>query len=358
MGKILDTFAVRERNVAPFRFCGKEVVQNDDWSIKVTAKDNTEKIRAIDISTNRKCKDKCNESATTCLRSVVASLAWVARQARPGLSYRVSKLQSVAGKGTIKDMRDCNKLLEYAKQTSEEGIYFASTGIIWDDAVVCSISDASFCNEEIVVDGEKDGDRSQQGYIICLAPAGIVNMTEAVVHPISWSSTHIQRICRSTLMAEAFALNRAVEAGTRVRACIVDMQGKLDIRNWEESAAQAMGHCWMTDCESLYEHLMSQRLNSIENKRLAIDLKALRQYIWERNGDRTLEVDCSCGDYPRWIDTSVMLADPLTKAMKTDRLDATLRTGRFDLRPTAESLMIKERNRACSKAASLKKKSS
>ena len=43
--------------------------------------------------------------------------------------------------GTIKDMRDCNKLLEYAKQTSEEGIYFASTGIIWDDAVVCSISD-------------------------------------------------------------------------------------------------------------------------------------------------------------------------------------------------------------------------
>ena len=150
-------------------------------------------------------------------------------------------------------------------------------------------------------------------------------------------------------MAEAFALNRAVEAGTRVRACIVDMQGKLDIRNWEESAAQAMGHCWMTDCESLYEHLMSQRLNSIENKRLAIDLKALRQYIWERNGDRTLEVDCSCGDYPRWIDTSVMLADPLTKAMKTDRLDETLRTGRFDLRPTAESLMIKERNRAAAR---------
>ena len=130
-------------------------------------------------------------------------------------------------------------------------------------------------------------------------------------------------------------MNRAVEAGTRIRACIVDFQGKLDIRNWEESAAQAMGHCWMTDCESLYEHLMSQRLNSIENKRLAIDLKALRQYIWERNGDRTLEVDCSCGDYPRWIDTSVMLADPLTKAMKTDRLDETLRTGRFNLRPTA-----------------------
>jgi len=157
-------------------------------------------------------------------------------------------------------------------------------------------------------------------------------------------------------MAETFAMTKAVEAGTRIRAAIVDMKGQLDIRNWEESASQSMGHCWMTDCDSLYEHLMSQRFNAIENKRLAIDLKALRQFIWERSGERTLEVDCSCGDYPRWIDTSVMLADPLTKAMKSDRLQQTLKTGLFDLRPTAESLMIKEKNRACRKAAKDKTK--
>ena len=63
-----------------------------------------------------------------------------------------------------------------------------------------------------------------------------------------------------------------------------------------------------------------------------------------------MEIDHSWRDYPRWIDTSVMLADPLTKAMSTDRLDATLRTGVFDMRPTAESLMIKEKNRASRKA--------
>ena len=121
------------------------------------------------------------------------------------------------------------------------------------------------------------------------------------------------------------------------------------MRNWEESAANEMGHCWMTDCGSLYEHLVSQRLNSIENKRLAIDLMALRQQIWERNGERTLEIDHGSGDYPRWIDTSVMLADPLTKAMTDERMVNTMMTGRFDLRPTAESLMIKEKNRACRK---------
>ena len=88
-----------------------------------------------------------------------------------------------------------------------------------------------------------------------------------------------------------------------------------------------MGHIWLTDCDSLYEHLMSSKFNSIENKRLAIDLMALRQQVWERNGERTLEVDHSSGDYPRWIDTSVMLADPLTKAMNTDRLVLTMTTG-------------------------------
>ena len=136
------------------------------------------------------------------------------------------------------------------------------------------------------------------------------------------------------------------------------MKGKLDMRNWEESASAEMGHCWMTDCDSLYEHLIAPRLNTIENKRLQIDLMALRQQIWERGGERTLEIDHSRGDYPRWIDTSVMLADPSTKSMKPDRLVDTMTTGRFDLRPTAESLAIKERNRAARKASDSKKKKS
>ena len=101
----------------------------------------------------------------------------------------------------------------------------------------------------------------------------------------------------------------------------------------------------MTDCDSLFEHLMASKLNSIDNKRLGIDLMALRQQVWERMGERTLEVDTSSGDYPRWIDTSVMLADPLTKAMHPERLVQTMMTGMFDMRATAESLMIKEKNR-------------
>ena len=79
-------------------------------SIKVTAKENTDKIRTIVIGDKRGGADN-TEAETTCLCSVVAAIAWMARQTRPGLSYRVFKLQSVAGKGCIKDIRECNKVL-------------------------------------------------------------------------------------------------------------------------------------------------------------------------------------------------------------------------------------------------------
>ncbi len=44
-----------------------------------------------------------------------------------------------------------------------------------------------------------------------------------------------------------------------------------------------------------------------------------------------------------------MLADPLTKVMSAQRLDDTMMTGFFDIRPTAESMAIKEKSRVLRK---------
>ena len=105
--------------------------------------------------------------------------------------------------------------------------------------MLCTIADASFLNEHEVVSGDLEPGRSQQGYIICLAPADMVNLQVATIHPISWSSTVIKRVCRSTLQAETMSLTKGIEAGLRLRAAIVDMKGKLDIRNWEESSSSS-----------------------------------------------------------------------------------------------------------------------
>ena len=324
----------------------------------MTAKDNTEKIKPVNVRKGAKLVDALNDKENANLRSVVASLSWVARQVRPALCYRVNKLQTKQGKATFKDVKDCNKVLEYALQTSEEGIYFSSDQRLdWDTMVVCTVTDASFCNEDEYVRGVFEPGRSQQGYIVCLAQANAVEAEEVIVHPISWSSTVIKRACRSTMMAETFAMIKGTEAGSKIRAAVVDMKGKLSMADWEGSSADVMGHVWMTDCDSLYEHLISTKHNSVDNKRLNVDLMALRQLVWERGNERQEFVDHSRGDFPRWIDTSTMLADPLTKAMNCDRLSRTLSTGVLDLKPTEESLYIKEKNKVVRKKAREAKKS-
>ena len=160
---------------------------------------------------------------------------------------------------------------------------------------------------------------------------------------------HIKRVCRATLMAEAFSMTNAEAQGANTRAAVVDAPGELNRNHLEESAAASMSHVWLTDCDSLYEHLISPNMKQVANKRLEIDLKALRQQVWGRAGERTDVVGSTSGDYPRWIDTSTMIADPLTKTMSATRLEDTMETGILDLRPTAESLMIKAKNRASRK---------
>ena len=95
------------------------------------------------------------------------------------------------------------------------------------------------------------------------------------------------------------ALIKGVEVGAKIRAAVVDMREKLDLRNREQSSAMTMGHVWLSDCDSLYEHLISPKNNSVDNKRLAIDLMAFRQLVWERGGERIQYIEHDTGDYPR-----------------------------------------------------------
>ena len=66
-------------------------------------------------------------------------------------------------------------------------------------------------------------------------------------------------------------------------------------------SSAAMGHFWFTDCESLFAHLVSPNTKQVDNKRLAIDLSALTQLIWDNRDDCDEEVDGSKGVYRRWI---------------------------------------------------------
>ena len=153
--------------------------------------------------------------------------------------------------------------------------------------------------------------------------------------------------------AETQSQCAGVGMGSKIRTAIAECRGLRDDDNREESCARAMKHVWLTDCESLHSFLVNPVAAPVEDKRLEIDLLDLRQILWEdwlgNPKDEITEDQC---DKCIWIDTSTMIADPLTKAMKSDRLDQAMTSCWLDLEPTAESQMaklMKQQSRAKSK---------
>ena len=65
----------------------------------------------------------------------------------------------------------------------------------------------------------------------------------------------------------------------------------------EDTASAAIGHVWFTDCESIFARLVSPTTKQVDHKRLAIDLSALKQLIWDNRDDCDEEVDGSKGDF-------------------------------------------------------------
>ena len=82
------------------------------------------------------------------------------RQTRHDLSCRISKIQSTFENPCVRDLRECNLILEYVTSASTRDISF-SPDFSWDDAAVVTISDASVCQENEQIDGVTQNSKSQ-----------------------------------------------------------------------------------------------------------------------------------------------------------------------------------------------------
>ena len=135
------------------------------------------------------------------------------------------------------------------------------------------------------------------------------------------------------------------EYGDRLRAIIADCKGKIpDLRNWQEASVQHMRHIWLSDCESLVSHLKNPRNERLENTRLSIDIQGLKQMLWETQDGTSLDELLSediCENAVRWIDTSCMVVDCLTKKMDPSVLLKVMSEGKINLQATVDSELKK-----------------
>ena len=107
---VLQQLLVVKEEHDSFRFGGKEFQQDEDFGIRVTAKDNTERVQPITYEAKHGLTRKATASEVHQLRSVTRSLAWIARQTRPDFAYCISKIQSTFENACVRDLRECKRV--------------------------------------------------------------------------------------------------------------------------------------------------------------------------------------------------------------------------------------------------------
>ena len=78
-----------------------------------------------------------------------------------------------------------------------------------------------------------------------------------------------------------------------------------------------MSHLAFTDCRSLSDHLASEILAKVSDKRLGIKLQSIHESYWT-DDQKTWDVYPDGGDKLSCIATHAMISDCLTKSMKAD----------------------------------------
>ena len=267
----IASFEVGRKEKGRIRFCGKQFdVAGHDILLDVA--DNTRKTTYVEIASHRNPADPVTKGEEKQLRSVVGSLSWIARQARPDILYRVSNLQSSIKGATVSTLKEANKVLELALNGMDPKLRYKNGPFNFQELGVLTASDASFAGEP--------NSRAQQGRIHFLVPAQQLLNPECCEYDVmivSFSSTTIKRVCRATLQAETYALQNAQEAGDRVRALLAELYGYgTTDPSWHEASRRAIPHVMLSDCRSLVANLNTEVPSRVQDKRLQIELDAIR----------------------------------------------------------------------------------
>ena len=127
------------------------------------------------------------------------------------------------------------------------------------------------------------GGASQGAYVIFLKG------TNGKYAPVAWKSNKIKRVVKSSLAAEALAMQEGVDHGFVIAAFIKELKGKM------------LKLVVMTDNDSLEKNLKTT--NVLKEKRLNMDMMIIREMLEKEE----------INDGIRWVPTDKQLADCLTK---------------------------------------------
>ena len=294
-----------------FTFTGIQLEQLPDSSIRASQSEYIHRIVAIDVGKpRRETPDSAlTESKKSKLRALVGSLQYAVTHTRPDLAAKLGEVQANMAHPKVSTMLLCNKVLREAQENSQVQICFRSIPV--EKVTHVSFGDASFASAKQL--------SSFQGSLICATTEELNANKEAPISPLSWSSKKISRVVRSTLSAEAYSMSRSADRLGWLRL----LWGEFAVPQFPwQNPTKAYACLPMaiitTDCRSLYDLVSRTAMPQCEEFRTTLEVLLIRE---------------QCQDHCvfRWIPTTIMLADALTKPMEPTLLRTALQKGVFCL---------------------------
>ncbi|CAE7038139.1 RE2 [Symbiodinium sp. CCMP2592] len=307
-------FEFRKWRLGDGDFCGARYRQDPQtFEITLTQESFVDKIRPLRM-TRRRAQERhspLTDDEIKCLRAINGSLNWLSSQSRPDLATQVSFSQQSFPKPTVNDALAANNAVRRARQHRQLSLTFKNIPL--DKLTVLCHSDAAYANG-------RDG-ATQAGYVIGFTSQEVDQDQVAPWSPAYWKSYRLPRVVSSTLSAEAQALATASGMAEWTLLLLSEaIDGPSHLRSFW-SVASKRKSVFVTDCKSLYDHLMSRSAPTLDEKRTALDIVILRESLQKTQGSL------------RWVPTDRMVADSMTKesADALDMLRACLRQGSYQI---------------------------
>ncbi|CAE7496334.1 RE1 [Symbiodinium sp. CCMP2592] len=246
----------------------------------------------INATRRKDRKAETTEWEKTQLRALLGGLSWFAQQTGPHLAAEVSMMLSAVCESRVETIIEANLLLQHAKERKnhflqifrhkDEDMQFYA----WVDAA----------NKNRAREG------STQGVFIGASSKQLLQGAVCAVCPMSWSSTKIDRSCRSPGSAETQAAVNGEDSLFYMRYQWAEMQfGKVNLQAPSETVKQVDG-CLITDSRNVYDKLSTEVLTvQGAEKKANLELLSAKESQMSTN----LKV--------RWVHSEAQLANALTK---------------------------------------------
>ena len=283
--KLQEEFRFSKVEEKSFTYCGCRIVTNEDGSIHLDQNEYIEELKKME-DVNGSDERELTPKEKTESRGKVGALLWISLVTRPDISFDVNALSSEVSKGTVKTIKEINRVISNAKIRKNK-LKFVKLGDL-SNLSVKVYADASYANQD-------GATRSTGGRVILLK-----SKENQLVNVISWKSKKIARVCRSVKAAETRALDDALDEGIHVARVVKEIyEGVIDLKNPAQIPVEAF-----TDNKSLWESIYNTM--QCEERLLRNSIAGLKELV-----ELKLLVDV------KWVPTMDQLADCMTKRRKT-----------------------------------------